>query len=184
MRLRWLAFLSACSFSPQTPLATDGAPADSWDARTDGGLPPSDAGDAPPPPGCPADYAHIGQLASKYKLYGWSRDKKGLSFSQASALCAGTKTHLAVIDSAAEAIALGAAIAVNPKSPYFWDGVTDVATENSWLTVVGAAPLYLPWGQNEPDGGALADCTLAANGKIYDWFCATPYPFACECENP
>lgn len=119
-----------------------------------------------------------------YKIYGWSRDTKGLSFFQANQLCAGSTTHLAVIDSAQEAAALRTAIAVNPRAPYFWNGITDAATEDSWLTVTGAVPTFLPWAQNEPNGGTRSNCALAANGNLYDGPCTSIFPFACECDNP
>lgn len=183
VRLAWFALMAACSFSPQSEIQSDSAPNDSAgaDAPSDGRLadaPPSDA----PVPACPSGYVHIGSLPSLYKIYGWSKDSRGRSFTAAAQLCAGSRTHLAILDSADEASALWSAIALNPRSPYFWDGITDAAAEGTWLTVRGAPASYQPWEAGAPSGGTLADCALANGAHIYDWPCGTPYPFACECE--
>lgn len=192
MRMVWLALLSACTFAPQSSGSRDGAPHDaavSDGARADAGadasqLPDAQPGDAPMPTGCPAGYVRIGQLTSLYKVYDWTRDSRGSTAAQATQLCTGPKTHLAVLNSAQEATALGAAIAVNPRSPYFWNGITDAATEGMWLTMAGAAVSFLPWAQGEPGGGTNSNCALTLGGNLYDWPCGARYPFACECENP
>ena len=66
-----------------------------------------------------------------------------------------------------------------------WVGVTDQATEGTFLTGRGAAPTFLPWENNQPDdapqGGA--DCVRAvASGTYADDRCNTVRRAVCECD--
>jgi len=183
VKLACFVFIAACTFNPQTGLQSDGSSADAsrLDARTDSRTADAPASDAPNST-CPSGYVHLGALASQYKVYGWTSGDRGRNFANAQQACASPRTHLAIIDSADEAKELWAAIALNPRSPYFWEGVTDTAAEGTWRTVLGTSPAWLPWASGQPSGGTAANCALANRDNIYDWFCGSRYPFACECE--
>lgn len=176
-----------CTFHPGVVTNDDGAPSDAPKTTTDG-RPPIDASiDAPiDAPGCPAGFAMLPGAPSRYRIYGWTSSNttnQSRSFGNAAAACAAQGAHLAIADSAAEANALAGAIPVNPASNYFWDGVTDGAVEDVWLTVLGAIPAYLPWEGTQPNGGTSDNCGLMSTSSLlYDWACNASYPFACECE--
>lgn len=182
VRLAFFVLVAACSFSPEPQLRSDGSPHDGnqIDARLDGPRSDGPQSDAPKP-GCPPDYVRLGQLSSSYKIYGWS-STKGRSYANAQAMCTSAGTHLAIINSLEEGTALWEAIPLNSRSPYFWEGISDAGTEGTWNTVLGQPAAYLPWAPGQPSGGSAANCALANRDNIYDWFCGSRYPFACECE--
>jgi hypothetical protein len=146
--------------------------------------------DAPPdaPRVCPTGYAAIagGPAMSKYKVFAFSgppAPDNSEAWLTAQSTCANDGTHLAYPDDASEATALDNAIATDPMSPYIWIGLTDAVTKGTWLTSLGATPPYVNWsGGSPPNGGTTHNCALMNNGTMYDWYCTTPYPFACECE--
>lgn len=140
-------------------------------------------------PSCPAGYAAIagGPTTSQYKIYGWAgmpSSNLSQTWANAKTTCSGTNTHLAFPDTQAELTALRGAIPVDPSSNYFWIGLTDAATEGTWLTVLGAPAPYLNWGASQPNGGTSDNCVFGrSNGDdMFDWNCGSSYPFACECE--
>jgi hypothetical protein len=152
--------------------------------------PPVDAGlvDSPAQVNCPSDFTPLAGApsTSRYKIYSWSPNHgqdQSMFVPDAEATCTAQMSHLAIADDAAEAAALAGAIRVDPKTPYFWDGVTDAGHEGTWLTVLGGTPAYLMWAPGQPNGGTQANCALMNGGLLYDWGCtAYRYPFACECE--
>jgi hypothetical protein len=135
---------------------------------------------------CPAGYATLSgaPATSKYKLFGNApNNDQGNTWSAGKATCEADGTHLVIVETAAEAIAIGAAIQLDPMSPYYWEGITDAAQENTWVTVLGGAATYLPWAATQPNGGTGANCALFdAAGNLYDFDCVGYEAFACECE--
>lgn len=102
--------------------------------------------------------------------------------------CEAAGAALVVVDNAAEAAAV-AGLVVDPgtdfDSPYFWTGVYDEGG-NHWATVRGAAPTYLPWGTDEPDGGSQ-NCVLFGDftgNPAYDYYCSAGQVYVCECLLP
>jgi len=190
VRIAVLALACGCSFSHGVPNGNgsgDGGPPDTG-TRGDAAnadTRPRDASidtptDADP---CPSGYVTIAGAPSRYKIFGYRAiGDQSEAWTAAAATCQGDGTHMAIIDDDAEGTALGAAIPVDPVSPYFWVGVTDAAQEGTWLTVLGGAATYLPWAIGQPNGGTSANCALMSGGLLYDWTCATPYAFACECD--
>jgi hypothetical protein len=67
-----------------------------------------------------------------------------------------------------------------------WVGLTDLATENTFLTVLGAPAPFLPWDTGEPNGNpAPADCVRATTTfETADDRCTTEYDAVCECGPP
>ena len=62
-----------------------------------------------------------------------------------------------------------------------WTGVTDAATEGTWLTVDGTPATFLPWLAGQPDGGAAEDCVRADSAGFEDRDCNDMRDFVCEC---
>lgn len=161
------------------------------DARSDAkpDAPPDARVDAPPDSkGCPAGYAAIpnGPVGSQFKLFSYSATAgadQSQAWTTAQTTCSSDGTHLAFPADANEAAALAAAIGVNPSSPYFWIGITDAATEGTWLTVLGGAAPYAVWYPGQPDGGTAQECAVeyTADDELFDYYCTTAFPFACEC---
>jgi serine/threonine protein kinase len=142
--------------------------------------------------GCPADFAALPNYSSRsrYKLYNYAaepdRDARQ-GFVDAVKTCASQNARVAYVDDAAEALALAAALRLEPQLPRYFVGVTDALSEGEWLTLGGAPAPYLPWADNQPNGADVkhdADCALLdPAGNLYDYYCdrAHPFSFACEC---
>ena len=67
----------------------------------------------------------------------------------------------------------------------FWVGITDAATENTFLTVKGTAQTFLPWAAGAPDNGPPPEnCVeiVSASSQINDERCSTQLTAICECE--
>jgi hypothetical protein len=167
------------------------APADPPDPDAAVDADPADAApDAPPPIDarfCGGNYVQlvIGGLpsASTYRLRG------NTSWSNARDNCIDDGAHLVILDNIDEAEAIVALVDVEGDvSPYYSIGLYDPATpvDNDFVTVLGGAPPYTPWGAGQPSGGS-EDCVLAEDGllppyPIYDWPCNSgSYKSVCEC---
>jgi hypothetical protein len=186
-----LLFVAACGFRSSgassggrdATVAHDDAASNS-DAATGIDAPIADAtADSPTIP-CPTDYVTLPGTSGRYKVFAWSsnpNNNRSQPWITAAATCSGEGTHLAFPASASEAAAIEAVVAVDPASPYIWAGLTDAALEGTWKTSLGTAASYLPWASGQPNGATSANCALEAGGKLYDWTCATPYPFLCQC---
>jgi len=182
----WLTLFAGCSFSHGVVASQNGgddAPTDTpdvIDAPPD--TPPVDAMiDAPKT--CPSDYVAIanGQSTSRYKLYSSASAANIVDQNTAKTVCHNGGGYLAIPDNATEMSAFDA-IPQNQSQPGYWVGLTDAATEGTWLTVLGGAAPYLPWRAGNPNGGAMANCAVGYNGELYDVDCAmATYVFICEC---
>lgn len=137
-----------------------GGPVD--DAGSDA-LPPTDGpeDDAPtdgPSVGCPAGYAAItgGQAGHLYQLVtatgNWTNQRNFCSATSASA-------YLVIPDDAGE---LGALVEL-ATSTRFWVGITDMATEGTWVNTLGQPQTFLPWEQGRPGTAPNNndDCVIA-----------------------
>lgn len=137
-----------------------------------------DAGvDAPPPDavvGCPTDYVTItgGEAGHRYRLR-----TPSTNWDSHRATCASEGGYLAIPGSLVELqgmIALGA-------SPIFI-GISDLATENTWVDVLGAPATFLPWAGGEPDNDAPGeDCVRATSTTFTDERCSRTARAVCEC---
>ena len=136
--------------------------------------------DAPISVGCPAGYAEItgGQGNHRYRLISstanWTNQRN---------LCAATSgsAYLAIPNDAVELAALGALAAATTR---FWIGLTDAATEMTWLTVKGDPAPYLSWENGQPDDSNPGeDCAASNATEMRDERCNNTQLWAiCECE--
>lgn len=184
-----LALLAACSFRTHDGGASgpiDATPPDAPQVTGDAAHAIDAPPDAPPPIDartCPNGYTALAgaPATSKYALFG--NTLSGTSWTAAKARCEADGTHLVIVETAAEATAIGNVIQLDVTSPYYWEGVSDQATEDTWVTVAGGAATYLPWDPGQPNGGRAANCALLdAQGHLYDFDCNGAEGFACECE--
>jgi len=188
-------FLVGCGFS--TPdggsLGPDDATptGDSATATGDGG-PPLDAAmpdvmiDAP---GCPASFVTVPAANSSSRYQAFPK----MSQLAAIATCAGMNTHLARIDTQAEADALVTFIAsINtgpPIAPLFRVvGTRDPLLRNYWHDLDLSILTFLPWGSGEPSDAAFGfeDCIVLKKEQASAVFdaqeCNSQHEFACECD--
>lgn len=149
----------------------------------DGGPIDSPRIDAPmidaPPAGCPGNYVTItgGQGTHRYRVV------SAANWNQQRDLCVATTSsaYLAIPDDLGELQAL-ATVAATGR---FWVGITDQATENTWLNTKGAPQTFLPWENGAPDNAGPGEhCVegIMATSQINDERCNTQYVAVCECE--
>lgn len=148
----------------------------SSDGASDG-IQPSDA---PVISGCSAMFTTItgGQGTHRYRLINATAE-----WSEQMTACAAlsSSAYLAIPDDAGE---LGA-IATLSASSASWVGISDTATEGTYLTVRGVVATYLPWDNNQPDdAGEGEDCVRlqTSSSKLRDDKCDTELRAVCECE--
>jgi hypothetical protein len=164
------AYANQCVGEIGAPDAGLDAPGD--DAASDA------ATDAPIAALCPAEYVTItgGQGTHRYRLVNMAENWQAQR-----AFCAATSTaaYLAIPDDQNELNAiqtLGAATQV-------WVGITDAATENTWLNVKGMPQTFLPWDTGQPnDVNPGQDCVAVQNNRLRDERCSSNYRAVCECE--
>lgn len=134
--------------------------------------------DAPPTTGCPGNYMTItgGQGTHRYRV------APSANWNASRDFCVTTtqSAYLAIPDDAGELTAIATLAGV----AQFWVGITDSATENTWLNTKGVAQLFLPWGAGEPDdAGPGEDCVEGiSTTQIGDERCNTQQVAVCECE--
>jgi hypothetical protein len=166
--------------SPGSPDAPPGAPDARPDARPpdarppDAMPPPPDAMVTPPDamPSCPASYTLV--IGGKsYRPVATSA-----TWTNARNDCADDApglTHLAVPNNATENTGLA-----NAQTQDSWIGITDAATEGTWLDVFGMPLTYTAWAGGQPDGG---NCALINNAAAWvDESCNNSIRYICECE--
>jgi lectin-like protein len=133
-----------------------------------------DGGVDTPAAGCPASYISINGSAHRYKL----RSTAG-SWTTHKTACAGENAFLAVPDDAAELDTI-----LSLSNAVTWVGITDAATEGTYLTVLGTPATFLPWATGEPNNQPApgADCVRALTTKQYaDDRCSSFFVAVCEC---
>lgn len=132
---------------------------------------------------CPSSYAAIsgGQAGHLYRVIDtvalWNNQRAACAQDSASA-------YIAIPDDAGEL----AALATLAGADRFWVGVTDAATEGTWLTVLGDPQTFLPWETDAPDDqGPGEDCVegVTATTEFNDHRCGQTMRVAvCECVPP
>lgn len=141
-------------------------------------------GDPPPVDGviedAPAKDADIDAIvracltSPAYTTMGTSRYREGfaiVSWSSARADCIADGADLWVPNNATEQNAWTGD----------WIGITDAATEGTWLTVAGTPATFLPWAVLQPDGGIGENCGRTSNMGFEDRDCNDGRTYVCEC---
>ena len=102
------------------------------------------------------------------------------SWSNALGACAAADYHLATIDDALENNWL-AARAVGAPQPYWWTGLHDPRSNNTWVWEDGTPVAYTNWHSSQPNGSS-DDCAYLYNADAawWDWTCGVPTPYLCE----
>jgi hypothetical protein len=115
-------------------------------------------------------YTTLGSQPHTYRYY-----TTQVQWQPAVDLCAADGAHLVILDNSTEASLL----------QNTWVGVSDIANEGVWITVLGDPAPYLPWMPGEPDGGTASNCVRFqdSSNQISDWDCVSNVREAmCECE--
>ncbi len=132
-----------------------------------------------PPAGCPGGYNTItgGQGTHRYRLVAsddWAGHRTFCGATSSSA-------YLAIPDDLGEL----QAIATLAAAGRFWVGVSDLTTENTFVTVRNTPQTFLPWEAGAPNNGPPTEnCVevISATSQINDERCNTNYVAVCECE--
>ena len=127
------------------------------------------------PPDCPTGYAPIAGQTSSYRYVTTATDWLAAELD-----CEddGTGTHLAVVDTDAENMALDTLMAGEDA---YWLGISDRRVEGTYRTVTDDVQTFLPWDDMEPTGAA-EDCVYAEDKDFVDTDCAAPRAYICECD--
>ena len=146
--------------------------------------------DAPPdttalPATCPSTYNIVVVNGTKYRLV-----TANMSWDNAQATCLADQppnssryTHLAVITSSQEVTVVQAVL--NGET---FVGLSDRVTEGTYTWVTAETTTFppatgAPWGTNEPQASAAADCVIeATNGTLKVVDCGNNRDFICECD--
>jgi hypothetical protein len=192
MRYGWLLLaLAACRFDPSGVGSDSGvAPHDgraTADAANDGAPPPPPDARTPAPDAmaaCPTGYrAPVGSTHA----YRFANTQK--TWADAETDCANDGapyTHLVVIDDDGENFTIDQ-IAGNKD---VWIGITDEATEGTWLDITGQPVSFFRWSLGEPNngGGNMAppeNCGEQYDGGLWnDTECTGQLRYVCECALP
>lgn len=122
---------------------------------------------------CPATYLSINGSAHRYLL----RPDQASWAAQRTA-CMAEGAYLVVPDDMSELEAIATLTSNN-----FWVGITDQADEGSFVTVLGAPAMFLPWDNGQPDNSGNSDCVAAVPSLEYrDQRCFDSIRAICECE--
>ena len=175
-----LVFLTACGVqigggkqeqtgAPDATSAQTDAPTSGTDASTT-----PDAGMATPFAACMAKgYAAAGTSTSLYRVSANDR-----SWVDAQAECAADvagATHLVVVSSATESDFI--------KTKLGWVGLSDRATEGTFVNVTNEPNDYRPWISGQPDNGSgNENCVQMKAGGLDDDQCGNAHVFVCECD--
>lgn len=172
------AAVAGCSFAPsasQPPGSDEPAiDAPSIDAPGLGTVP----GDAPPDaPPCPTTYTNGYRLDATSRT--WLDAERACEADQPG------RTHLVVLDDAAERIAVSELIQTLPADP--WVGIVRDPGEPpwQWRYVTGGAATFAPFEDTEPNnmsGNQLVIALRRTSRLLYDYGIDRTLPSVCECD--
>jgi hypothetical protein len=124
---------------------------------------------------CPCD--EVARDASTYLICRTERP-----WTSAADTCDAVGYHLATIGDAPENAWLRGQATGGPQE-FWWIGLFDPASDNTWVWEDGAPVSFINWGGDQPNGRD-DDCAYLSNddGEWYDWSCSVPSPYLCEAE--
>jgi hypothetical protein len=100
----------------------------------------------------------------------------------AEGMCEALGGTLVIMDDGAENDAVSVET-YNRTGNASWIGLTDAASEGTWLTAVDAPPSFTAWWTYEPNDSGGEDCAGTNFGAVARWndfACGTQLPFVCE----
>lgn len=147
---------------------------DSMQQQVDGAMPDT------PVAQCPSGYAAIsgGETGHLYKVItttaSWSTQEAAcqLTTTKAHLAAPGDITELTALDTLAGAVAT------------YWIGVSDIATEMTWVNTFGTAQTYLPWMTGAPNDANPGEDCVESFPSLHQWNdqrCNTSLTAICEC---
>ncbi|MGE0396728.1 MAG: C-type lectin domain-containing protein [Kofleriaceae bacterium] len=130
-------------------------------------------------PACPATYAVV-TGAPANRVYRFINTAASWNAQRTACAADGANAYLAIPDDAAELMAINTLV---PGGDW-WIGVTDSATEGTYLNVKGDPQTFLPWDMGQPNNINNADCVeVHQNNRAWnDTSCQTSSRAICECE--
>lgn len=130
--------------------------------------------------GCPSTYASV-VGAPANRVYRWIAGTAMWDAQRTACAADGANAYLAIPDDAAELMAINALATAGAD---YWIGVTDQATEGTYLNVKGGVQTFLPWDNGQPNNINNADCVeVHQNDRSWnDTSCNNGSPAICECE--
>jgi Lectin C-type domain len=136
---------------------------------------PSPGIDAAVDPGCPLNYARLGQAGNVYRL---GNDQSKWVEAELDCEDDGAGTHLAVIENNAELQLVSSLLGVGDG----WIGVFEAG--DTFVTVLGGNATFLPFLAGEPDENGPSACvTLVGNQHGFaDDKCVKKHRYVCECD--
>ena len=113
---------------------------------------------------CP--YSWVEADGSCFKLFGGGVEEDWKTWPDAEAACQVHGAHLASLASPKQNAAVGGLLAPE-EFPECWIGMTDSATEGSWVWSDGEPVIFTSWSGGQPDNvhRGADDCASAATGQ-------------------
>ena len=125
---------------------------------------------------CPNGWFHIHDSCYKFST------AKALSWDAAKLSCEAMSSHLLIVNSDSEQLAVAGAI---KRTSTMWIGLhRDDSNKNQWIWVDGQKVTYSNWGVGEPNN-INEECVVmntSPSGKWYDDRCSERRPYICEKE--
>jgi hypothetical protein len=137
--------------------------------------------DGAPVSGCPASYTALPNAPTNTHRY--MRVPQDKNWNEQVAFCMQTSPATAYLAIPNDAEELTALFTLAGNAP-FWIGISDTATEGTFVTVRGATATFLPFAV-PPDGGTTENCVAATGTNFSDEKCTgggSNRPAVCECE--
>ena len=125
---------------------------------------------------CPNGWFHIHDSCYKFST------AKALRWDAAKLSCEAMSSHLLIVNSDSEQLAVAGAI---KRTSTMWIGLhRDDSNKNQWIWVDGQKVTYSNWGVGEPNN-INEECVVmntSPSGKWYDDRCSERRPYICEKE--
>jgi lectin-like protein len=122
--------------------------------------------------GC-AGFVAVGTLPHLYK-----RLANNANWPNQRDACVAAGGYLVVPDDATEL----QGITTFAGNAMLWIGISDIATDGNYMTVLGQTAVFLPWGAGQPSGGTRRCVQILANMQtLATELCGNAQQAVCEC---